>query len=59
VKPLQAPHIPIYFGGSSDAAIPVAGKHADIFALWGETQAQVARDHRPRPRTPPPSTAAR
>jgi len=41
VKPLQAPHIPIYFGGSSDAAIPVAGKHADIYALWGETQAQV------------------
>ena len=42
VKPLQKPHLPIYFGGSSDAAIPVAGKHADIFALWGETQAQVA-----------------
>ncbi|MDR3508500.1 MAG: LLM class flavin-dependent oxidoreductase [Caulobacteraceae bacterium] len=41
VKPLQKPHIPIYFGGSSDAAIPVAGKHADIYALWGETQAQV------------------
>jgi alkanesulfonate monooxygenase len=41
VKPLQQPHIPIYFGGSSDAAIPVAGKHADIYALWGETHAQV------------------
>ncbi|HEY2660009.1 MAG TPA: LLM class flavin-dependent oxidoreductase [Caulobacteraceae bacterium] len=41
VKPAQKPHIPIYFGGSSDAAIPVAGKHADIYALWGETQAQV------------------
>ena len=41
VKPLQKPHIPIYFGGSSDEAIPVAGKHADIYALWGETQAQV------------------
>ncbi len=41
VKPLQKPQIPIYFGGSSDEAIPVAGKHADIFALWGETQAQV------------------
>ncbi len=41
VKPVQSPHIPIYFGGSSDAAIPVAGKHADIFALWGETHAQV------------------
>jgi alkanesulfonate monooxygenase len=41
IKPLQSPHIPIYFGGSSDEAIPVAGKHADIYALWGETQAQV------------------
>jgi alkanesulfonate monooxygenase len=41
VKPVQQPHIPIYFGGSSDEAIPVAGKHADIFALWGETHAQV------------------
>jgi len=41
VKPVQSPHIPIYFGGSSDEAIPVAGKHADIYALWGETQAQV------------------
>ena len=44
VKPVQTPYIPIYFGGSSDAAIPVAGKHADIYALWGETQAQV-REH--------------
>jgi alkanesulfonate monooxygenase len=41
VKPYQKPHLPVYFGGSSDAAIPVAGKHADIYALWGETQAQV------------------
>jgi alkanesulfonate monooxygenase len=41
VKPVQKPHVPIYFGGSSDAAIEVAGKHADIYALWGETHAQV------------------
>jgi alkanesulfonate monooxygenase len=41
VKPVRKPHIPIYFGGSSDAAIEVAGKHADIYALWGETQQQV------------------
>lgn len=41
VKPFAGSHLPIYFGGSSDAAIPVAGKHADIYALWGETQAQV------------------
>ena len=41
IKPVQKPPLPIYFGGSSDEAIPVAGKHADIYALWGETQAQV------------------
>ncbi len=34
--------IPIYFGGASDAALRVAGRHADVYALWGETQAQVA-----------------
>lgn len=37
VRPLQQPHLPVYFGGSSDAAIAVAGKHADVFALWGES----------------------
>jgi len=41
VRPVQQPHIPIYFGGASDAAIPVAGRHADVYALWGETHAQV------------------
>lgn len=37
---VRAP-IPVYFGGASDAAVAVAGKHADIYALWGETHAQV------------------
>ncbi|TNC09877.1 LLM class flavin-dependent oxidoreductase [Methylobacterium terricola] len=41
VKPVQQPHLPVYFGGASEAAIGVAGRHADIYALWGETQAQV------------------
>jgi alkanesulfonate monooxygenase len=41
VKPVQKPHIPVYFGGSSDAAIDVAGRHADIYALWGESHDQV------------------
>ncbi|MCE7796136.1 LLM class flavin-dependent oxidoreductase [Sphingobium sufflavum] len=47
VKPFQQPRIPIYFGGSSDAAIEVAGKHADVYALWGEpldgTRETIAR----------------
>lgn len=42
VKPQGPDGVPIYFGGSSEAAIAVAGKHADIYALWGETYAQVA-----------------
>ncbi|HTY56172.1 MAG TPA: LLM class flavin-dependent oxidoreductase [Candidatus Binataceae bacterium] len=43
VKPLQKPHIPIYFGGSSDAAIAIAGRHADVYALWGEPLAEAAK----------------
>jgi alkanesulfonate monooxygenase len=42
VKPLQKPHLPIYFGGSSDAAIAIAGKHADVYALWAEAAKTIA-----------------
>ena len=41
VKPVRPDGIPVYFGGASAAAIPVAGKHADVYALWGETYDQV------------------
>lgn len=41
IKSPQTPHIPLYFGGASEAAIRVAGKHADVYALWGETYEQV------------------
>jgi alkanesulfonate monooxygenase len=41
IRPAQRPRIPIYFGGASQAAIDVSAKHADVFALWGETHAQV------------------
>jgi alkanesulfonate monooxygenase len=37
VQPLQKPHLPIYFGGASEAAVRVAAKHADVYALWGES----------------------
>ena len=33
--------IDVFIAGASNAAIEVAGKHADIFALWGETYDQV------------------
>jgi len=42
VRPVNGQNVPVYFGGSSDAAIEVAGKHADVYALWGESLAQVA-----------------
>lgn len=42
VRPVNGKQVPVYFGGSSDAAIEVAGKHADVYALWGESLAQVA-----------------
>jgi alkanesulfonate monooxygenase len=37
VRPVQQPHLPVFFGGSSDEAIRVAGKHAEVYALFGET----------------------
>jgi alkanesulfonate monooxygenase len=38
-----SPVPPIYFGGSSPAALPVAAEHADVYLTWGEPPAQVAR----------------
>jgi len=32
----QQPHIPIYGGGGSDAAIGSLAPHVDVFMLWGE-----------------------
>ncbi|WPB56547.1 LLM class flavin-dependent oxidoreductase [Xylophilus sp. GOD-11R] len=37
LKPLQDGGIPISFGGASEPALQVAAKHADLYALWGET----------------------
>ena len=41
VRSVRPPHIPVYFGGASDAALKVAAKHADVYALWGETHDKV------------------
>jgi alkanesulfonate monooxygenase len=38
VKPTN---LPVFFGGSSDIAIEVSGKHADVYALWGERLDEV------------------
>lgn len=34
--------IPIYFGGASPDAVRVGGKHADVYAFWGEPLAGIA-----------------
>ena len=39
---LPEPTPPIYFGGSSAAAGPVAVRHSDVYLSWGEPPAQVA-----------------
>jgi alkanesulfonate monooxygenase len=39
---IQQPHPPIWFGGSSDAGIAVAAKHADVYLSWGEPPGQLA-----------------
>ena len=38
---IKPTNLPIFFGGASDEAIDVAGRHADVYAHWGETKAQV------------------
>lgn len=38
---IQKPHPPLYFGGSSEAAMEVAARHIDVYLTWGEPPAQV------------------
>jgi alkanesulfonate monooxygenase len=40
--PVQAPHPPLYFGGSSPAAHALAAAQADAYLTWGEPPAAVA-----------------
>jgi alkanesulfonate monooxygenase len=40
--PVQTPHPPLYFGGSSGAGQQVAADHADVYLTWGEPPADVA-----------------
>jgi alkanesulfonate monooxygenase len=41
--PVQTPHPPLYFGGSSEAAHDLASKHVDVYLSWGEPPADVAQ----------------
>lgn len=40
--PSFQPQIPLYFGGSSPAAMQVAARHIDLYLTWGEPPPQVA-----------------
>jgi alkanesulfonate monooxygenase len=40
--PVQQPHPPLYFGGSSGAGQEVAAEHVDVYLTWGEPPAAVA-----------------
>ncbi|MER9852084.1 FMNH2-dependent alkanesulfonate monooxygenase [Mesorhizobium sp. M0106] len=40
--PVQTPHPPLYFGGSSEAANAVAAEQIDKYLTWGEPPADVA-----------------
>ena len=39
---VQEPYPPLYFGGSSPAALNVVADHIDVYLTWGEPPAQVA-----------------
>jgi len=39
---VQRPHPPLWFGGSSDPAIELAGEQVDVYLTWGEPPAAVA-----------------
>ncbi|QIG49311.1 FMNH2-dependent alkanesulfonate monooxygenase [Nordella sp. HKS 07] len=40
--PVQAPHPPLYFGGSSEAGQDLAAEQVDLYLTWGEPPALVA-----------------
>ena len=41
VRTRQKPHLPLYFGGASEAAKEVGARYADVYALWGEPLAAI------------------
>ncbi|MDD2544816.1 MAG: FMNH2-dependent alkanesulfonate monooxygenase [Burkholderiaceae bacterium] len=40
--PIQTPYPPLWFGGSSEPAIALAGEQVDVYLTWGEPPAAVA-----------------
>ncbi len=42
IRCCQTPHIPVYGGGGSEAAIQALASHLNVFMLWGEPLAETA-----------------
>ncbi len=42
VSPLQQPHPPLFFGGSSEGALVMGAEHCDVFAMFAEPRAVVS-----------------
>jgi alkanesulfonate monooxygenase len=42
LEPYQKPYPPLFFGGSSPAAMAVAAKHVDTYLTWGEPPPNAA-----------------
>jgi alkanesulfonate monooxygenase len=41
VQSTQTPSIPIYFGGSSEIALEIGARQADVYMFWGEPRAAI------------------
>ena len=41
IKPVQKPHVPLYFGGASESAHRIGARHCDVYMLWGEPLAAI------------------
>ncbi|MGA5702419.1 LLM class flavin-dependent oxidoreductase [Peterkaempfera bronchialis] len=41
LPPVQRPHIPLWFGGSSAAGIEMAAEQVDVYLTWGEPVPQL------------------
>lgn len=41
--PVQTPYPPLFFGGSSEIGMDVAGEHVDTYLSWGEPPADVGK----------------
>lgn len=41
LEPVQRPHVPLWFGGSSEPGLDLAAELVDVYLSWGEPPAQL------------------